>query len=496
MLFKKSLISLSIAVAVGAFGLSSVGASESTGKRVWDSLRSDGVSTHTTRARSFESRYGRHWTGGQASIRIRQSRPRNVVNLSPPRLDSGCSGIDFYAGSFSLLSGDEIVQMYRGAMQGAASYFFGLAVQSLCPSCYSIAEGIKDDIQKFNDMLRMDCQRIIDSEFGQSASEGIIESATNVRSRVSRALGFSDGNNNILGESQTPSNTPPDILRMTNANVVVDLVKQLNSTNKGSFSSYMTLMGNKTNANTLLDGVISDESLQGAAIMLMSLMGTYYIRAVEDQAECDAMMNAGQECMKTNEVAPTLTFSDLAFGRADGYSLNGCKPGIPDCTESQRYEFEESLEGFFDFIKDLVAGSGSDKGIVEHLHATATRSDISNAPNGDDMIFLMDNVSYPWLNLAMATRRGNGYSIDTVAELVALNITEYFITELHRELQKVLSMRRTDPTGVDLTGEFRRLYMGLEQSFMQFKDTVNTRYENMQTSFTINAQLRDILRGE
>ncbi|WP_425315793.1 conjugal transfer protein TraH, partial [Vibrio owensii] len=73
----------------------------------------------------------------QASYRVKGVRA-NVVNFQPPKISGGCGGIDFFAGSFSLINSDQLVQMGRAIAQGVPSYAFNLALTSVCPSCLSL----------------------------------------------------------------------------------------------------------------------------------------------------------------------------------------------------------------------------------------------------------------------------------------------------------------------------------------------------------------------
>ncbi|MBD1389496.1 conjugal transfer protein TraH [Neiella sp. HB171785] len=95
----------------------------------------------------------------------------NLVAFRPPSMTAGCGGIDFYAGSFSVINGDQLVQMGRGIMQGAASYAFGLAMDSICPSCAKYMSDIQEMLNKFNLDSREMCQKgaelVTNAAFGE-----------------------------------------------------------------------------------------------------------------------------------------------------------------------------------------------------------------------------------------------------------------------------------------------------------------------------------------
>ncbi|MCI2286042.1 conjugal transfer protein TraH [Colwellia sp. MSW7] len=76
-------------------------------------------------------------------------------------MKSGCNGIDMFAGSFGLVSGDELVQVARGAAQGASLYFFNLAMSSVCPSCKEVMDNISKKIEQLNQWGRNSCENAI-----------------------------------------------------------------------------------------------------------------------------------------------------------------------------------------------------------------------------------------------------------------------------------------------------------------------------------------------
>ncbi|MBW8191394.1 conjugal transfer protein TraH [Neiella marina] len=111
--------------------------------------RSGSGAAHTS------NRYG--WAFGGASMRIRQVNPK-LTTFRPASLRSGCNGVDFFAGSFSIINGDQLVQMGRGIMQGAATYAFGLALDSVCPSCKESMDEIQRKLEAFNKLASDSCK--------------------------------------------------------------------------------------------------------------------------------------------------------------------------------------------------------------------------------------------------------------------------------------------------------------------------------------------------
>jgi conjugative transfer pilus assembly protein TraH len=94
---------------------------------------------------------------GGAGFRAELVNP-NLLNMTLPSLTAGCGGIDFYGGSFSMINSDQLVQAMRGVMQGSASYVFGLALSSICPTCKELATQLQKKMQQINDMARNACK--------------------------------------------------------------------------------------------------------------------------------------------------------------------------------------------------------------------------------------------------------------------------------------------------------------------------------------------------
>ena len=66
-----------------------------------------------------------------------------LVHIDPPRLAAGCSGIDTFFGSFSMVSGAQLESLVRNIIQAAPGYLMQLAIKAVCDDCYSIMAAMK-----------------------------------------------------------------------------------------------------------------------------------------------------------------------------------------------------------------------------------------------------------------------------------------------------------------------------------------------------------------
>lgn len=165
------------------------------------SVQADGIEkifdTLTMSADAPTVANGRHGnTVNLGSVRIRPQmyNAKNIFEFAPPSLKTnGCGAIDFFAGSFSVISKDELVQMGRAVAQGVPSYAFNLAIDSICPECGDAMKALTAKLEKFNKMSMDGCkaaQNIIGDEPGWAKSIG--ESTNWLATPLNTVNGFLD----------------------------------------------------------------------------------------------------------------------------------------------------------------------------------------------------------------------------------------------------------------------------------------------------------------
>jgi hypothetical protein len=97
---------------------------------------------------------------GGFSYRPNISGPVQMVSARLPNGNIGpCGDIDIFAGSFSFISGDELAQLSRAIMQGAATYAFKLALQSMSPMAAGIVDELTAMINGINKMNIDGCEK-------------------------------------------------------------------------------------------------------------------------------------------------------------------------------------------------------------------------------------------------------------------------------------------------------------------------------------------------
>lgn len=100
-------------------------------------------------------------SGGGIVLRNRITTS-NLISITPPSAKGGCGGINLYTGSFSFINGEEFVGLMRNIASNAAGvvsgYAFEAALDYMDASTASIIRGLRNNIQRLNEMFSNSCQ--------------------------------------------------------------------------------------------------------------------------------------------------------------------------------------------------------------------------------------------------------------------------------------------------------------------------------------------------
>lgn len=103
-----------------------------------------GYSANVTMPRSYQDQAAGFYSGGSIYIR-NQVSDYQLVNISLPSFGGGCSGIDAFLGSFTMITGAQIQKMIHQIISSAGAYTVDLALETTMPQI----KVIKDYLQKF-----------------------------------------------------------------------------------------------------------------------------------------------------------------------------------------------------------------------------------------------------------------------------------------------------------------------------------------------------------
>lgn len=250
---------------------------------------------NATPPRSVESATRVGATFGNATVRYNLSR-EPIVAFSPPSMRAGCGGIDFYAGGFSVINGDQLAQMGRAIIQGAPSYAFNLGLTSVCPSCSSIMGDLQSMLNNVNQFAQNSCQAAGQWLYENAGMKSLVSNTGNstnamlsgVASKTGAASDWLDGF----------VNPQPD-LQQRAAEAGVSL--------EGNSTWNLLKASKVTNSQTVI------ASFYGVtyAEFIMSLMGTTV-------AVRPGTATAGQTNLDYTPYPPSLTLLDVVVGKKNG----------------------------------------------------------------------------------------------------------------------------------------------------------------------------------
>ena len=91
-----------------------------------------GAAVNTTGPTAFQGQASGHWTLGNLYLRS-PVRSEQIATVNLPSFRSGCGGIDAFAGAFSFINSDQLVAFGRAVAQNAAGFAFELALETISP---------------------------------------------------------------------------------------------------------------------------------------------------------------------------------------------------------------------------------------------------------------------------------------------------------------------------------------------------------------------------
>lgn len=110
----------------------------------------------TTEPNYLEGQQRGYYSAGGFSARW-PSTATYPVTVEPPRLKSGCGGIDVFMGGFSFMNADYLVSKLQGILSGAAGVAFDLGLKTLCEQCSNTIKNFEAMSDKLNSMQLDEC---------------------------------------------------------------------------------------------------------------------------------------------------------------------------------------------------------------------------------------------------------------------------------------------------------------------------------------------------
>lgn len=159
----------------------------------------NGMMSNATAAQSFQTLTSQGYSFGGVSLRT-PIQNINLIAFDPPRMSGGCGGIDLYGGSFSFISGQQLVTLLRSIVQQAASALFWAGIQAISPDIANVMSKFQKMVQDMNSMLSNTCavaHQLVSGSFntedaGTLASDGsaLVDAASGAASDMFSGFGL------------------------------------------------------------------------------------------------------------------------------------------------------------------------------------------------------------------------------------------------------------------------------------------------------------------
>jgi conjugative transfer pilus assembly protein TraH len=115
------------------------------------------ASSNYSSADIYQGQKAGYVTGGSYTVRS------NSMNLNPaivtlPKYEAGCGGIDIYAGGFSFINDEQLVQALKSIGSASAGYAFMLAMETVSPQMASTMKQMQTWANNMNTMSINSCE--------------------------------------------------------------------------------------------------------------------------------------------------------------------------------------------------------------------------------------------------------------------------------------------------------------------------------------------------
>lgn len=164
-----------------------------------------------------------YYSGGSFSARW----PNNAtypITVEPPRIKSGCGGIDIFLGGFSFLNFEYLAQKLQRILMSGGAVAFDLALKTLCEPCATSIKSFEAIADKLNNLQLDECTAARDIKAVLQSSDGQgFASMDTIERRLGNAIkenklsqGLADLYQSITEDDRANQNLArrPDVLRV------------------------------------------------------------------------------------------------------------------------------------------------------------------------------------------------------------------------------------------------------------------------------------------
>lgn len=401
-MFKKALVAAAVSLALTG------PASANINSEMQSFFNELGAYGNVSGPQMLKGQTGTAFAGGSLYMRAPQ-RNYNLFNLAPPSIKAGCGGIDLFAGSFSFLNAEQLTALLQNLANNAIGVAFQLAIESISPELAGLLKWAQDQASKLNNFNLNSCQLATglvtaawpDQEVAQRyAAKSGLDPAYNFSSDSwkSRWNLFTQPPSTTNAQTNTQINADArNKERLADVNVVWQALNRIN---------------------------ISDSEMKE---MMMSLVGTVIIRRNKsDDSKPDIQFRGPPQ---------KLTFKDFIGDPASASTtIKVMKCPDNDCLNPG--EASTTALSFAKYSRDKL------QGIVAKINSRT-----ANTLTEDEYKFLQGTFVPVWKIVTM----GGGLSepmVDSMSQLIAMDLAFSFFNEVSKELQKALHNNKSTDSAV------------------------------------------------
>ncbi|GAB6847571.1 conjugal transfer protein TraH [Paraburkholderia kururiensis] len=266
-----------------------------------------------------------------------------LLHIDPPRLSAGCSGIDSFFGSFSMLSSAQLESLVRNIIQAAPGYLMQLAIKAICDDCYAIMAAMKHYADMLNSGQINSCavtKAVVGAAVNTVSAADSVGGTSALQTAAENAAGVAKGwySDMFAGLNAAFTNGP-------NANRGA---RQNDTT--GYRNSFFNTMFATGAVNTIDLGVFGGQ--EPGMELMMSLFGTSVVPDINNSP-------ASTSPKDDKTFAATLTWSDLKEGYDPAkpriaYQCNDFQANDEGCQQIQQATY--TYQGIRRYLIDQLAG--------------------------------------------------------------------------------------------------------------------------------------------
>ncbi len=295
----------------------------------------------------------------------------SLISFAPPHITAGCGGIDIFAGSFSFINSEQLIQLMRSIAANAAGYAFALALGEMSPEILSVVEWLQGIVGRLNSAQLNSCQ--LAQGLVNDVSGGIWSQTNRARTSAS-----------VIGSLSGWYSDYFDAMHETGRGNVLSKLKHGNAEAFNQIVAGNVIYQALSRSNVVTAFGYADQ--KAGLEELMSLTGTLIVDVAADGTA------QGDEQLDFTEKPALIDFNDLMSAGGD------YKETVYTCRDENCLEMDtvkRSPGGFVNMtgrIERLLCGENLDGGpdsvVWKYTHGGETGAELTDAQKA-----LLDNSS-------------------------------------------------------------------------------------------------------